>query len=41
MQRAFRENGKPYINYEVRGGRRYGLNKTKLCYDVVGGVAKK
>jgi hypothetical protein len=32
MQNAWRENGKPYINYEARDGRRYGLQKSNLCY---------
>lgn len=34
MQQAWRENGKPYINYEVRDGFRYGLRKSALCYSL-------
>jgi hypothetical protein len=32
MQKAWRENGKPFINYEVKDGVRYGLQKSALCY---------
>jgi hypothetical protein len=34
MQRAWRENGTLYVNYEVRGGRRYGIINERLCYSV-------
>jgi hypothetical protein len=37
MQRAFRENGKPYINYEVRNGFKYGLSKSALCVSLQDG----
>ena len=35
MQQAWRENGKPYINYEAKDGFRYGLQKSNLCYTLI------
>lgn len=40
MQKAWRENGKPYINYEVKDGVRYGLQKAALCYTLKNGQTK-
>ncbi len=35
LQRAWRPNGKPYINYEAKDGHRYGMQKAALCYTLV------
>jgi hypothetical protein len=40
MQKAWRENGKPYINYESKDGHRYGLQKANLCYTLRDGQIK-
>ena len=40
MQKAWRENGKLYINYEVKEGVRYGLQKAALCYTLKNGQSK-
>jgi len=40
MQKARRENGKPYINYEAKNGFRYGLQKAALCYTLRDGKLK-
>jgi antitoxin component YwqK of YwqJK toxin-antitoxin module len=32
MQRAWRQNGKIYNNYEVKNGRIFGLKRANLCY---------
>ena len=31
---GWRENGKTYINFEVRKGRKYGLTNARLCYSL-------
>jgi hypothetical protein len=31
---GWRENGKAYINYVVRNGRKYGLTNARLCYSL-------
>lgn len=31
---GWRENGKTYINFEVRNGRRYGLTNARLCFSL-------
>lgn len=38
MKQAWRENGRPYINYEARDGFRYGLQKSALCYTLEDGA---
>ncbi|MEL7146715.1 MAG: membrane-binding protein [Bacteroidota bacterium] len=40
LQQAYRPNGVLYANYEVRNGRVYGLNKSKLCYQIQDGALK-
>ena len=35
--KGWRENGKVYMNFVVREGRRYGLNNSNLCYTVKNG----
>ena len=32
--KGWRENGKVYMNFAVKNGRRYGLNNSNLCYTV-------
>jgi antitoxin component YwqK of YwqJK toxin-antitoxin module len=34
---GWRENGKVYMNFIVKNGRRYGLNNSNLCYTVLNG----
>ena len=34
IQRAWRENGKLFANYEARDGRVYGLKRVNLCYEL-------
>lgn len=34
LQKAWRKNGKLFENFEVRGGRSYGLRNSKICYEV-------
>ena len=31
IQKAFRENGDLFANYEAKGGRNYGLKRAFLC----------
>ena len=35
--KGWRQNGKLYMNFVVRNGRRYGLNNSNLCYTVKNG----
>ena len=35
--KGWRENGKLYMNFTVKNGRRYGLNNSNLCYTVSNG----
>jgi hypothetical protein len=35
--KGFRENGKVYMSFVVKNGRRYGLNNSNLCYTVLNG----
>ena len=37
LQRAWRENGTLYANYEVRDGKRYGVVNARLCYSIKDG----
>ena len=43
--KGWRENGKVYMNYAVKGGRRYGIINSNLCYSLKGenikGIAVK
>ncbi len=32
LQKAWRENGKIYNNYEAKNGRIFGLKRSNLCY---------
>lgn len=34
MQKAWRENGKIYNNYEAKNGRIFGLKRANLCYEL-------
>ncbi|MEM6326480.1 MAG: toxin-antitoxin system YwqK family antitoxin, partial [Bacteroidota bacterium] len=34
LQRAWRENGDLYSNYEARDSRIYGLRRATLCYEL-------
>lgn len=34
LQRAWRENGELYANYEARDGRIYGLKRANPCFDL-------
>ena len=35
--KAWRQNGKLYMNFIVKDGRRYGLNNSNLCYTIKNG----
>ena len=37
LQRAWRENGTLYANYEVKDGRQFGIVNARLCYSVKDG----
>ena len=34
MQKAWRQNGKIYSNYEAKNGRIFGLKRSNLCYEL-------
>ena len=34
MQQAWLENGKIYVNYEAKNGRKFGMNRANLCYEL-------
>ena len=34
LQRAWRQNGKLYVNYEAKHGRIFGLKRASLCYEL-------
>jgi antitoxin component YwqK of YwqJK toxin-antitoxin module len=34
MQKAWRENGKIYNNYEAKNGRIFGLKRASLCFQL-------
>ena len=38
--KAWRQNGKLYMNFAVKNGRRYGLNNSNLCYSVRNGAGE-